>query len=324
MLSRFSLKAKMLLAFMGISMLLLVVGGLGFYSNSKVVAIYDRIANLNLPNVEALGRIRYRAQEANRTMLRAVMARTPEEVAHYTKQYGESLELYDSFIKKYLEVPFFNSQEEALFNKVDASWKKYVAMTNDIVKNAGKPEHNERILKLLDEELREIRREHVDGLGALLSFHEEAVKQAKIEAADTTRQGQVFVSLVIAFGFISACVVGFIFANSLARSLTRISGDISNSADQTSASGTQLSAASQQLSSGSSEAAASLEETVASIEELSSMVKLNADHAKEANALSQKSKDSAEQGEGEITKLIGAMEDIASGSKKNRRNHHGH
>lgn len=45
-------------------------------------------------------------------------------------------------------------------------------------------------------------------------------------------------------------------------------------------------------------------------------MKLNADHAKEANALSQKSKDSAEQGESEIAKLINAMEDIASGSKK--------
>lgn len=46
------------------------------------------------------------------------------------------------------------------------------------------------------------------------------------------------------------------------------------------------------------------------------MVKMNADHAKEANALSQRSKDSAEHGEDEINKLIIAMQDIAQGSKK--------
>lgn len=315
MFSKLSLKAKMLSAFVGISLLLLVVGGIGWYSNRSVATIYSSITTQNLPNVQTLGRIRYRAQEVNRTMLRAFMAKTPEEVAHYTKEFNESLKVYDDYTKKYLEIEFFPG-EEALFKKVDDAWKKYVSASQEVMKRAGKPDQEAVAQKILDEDVRMVRREHVEGLEALLSFHEEAVKKAKALAESTTSKGEMFVTLTIAVGFLFASILGFIFANSLATTLSRISGEISNSADQTSASGTQLSAASQQLSSGSSEAAASLEETVASLEELSSMVKLNADHAKEANALSQKSKDSAEQGESEITKLIGAMEDIASGSKK--------
>lgn len=314
MLARLSLKAKMLLAFMGISMLLLVVGGIGWVSNKNVVTIYSSITNQNLPNIMSIGRLRYRAQEVNRVLLRASMTTTPQEFEKYNGLFKESLAIYSDFTKKYLEVPFFPG-EEALFNATEADWKKFVDIAQQAMDLQAKHE-DAAVDKMLEHVIPDVRRAHDDSLNKLLKFHEEQVKASTVKAAQTSHEGEVFVTIVIALGFISAAVVGFFFATSLAKSLTRISGDISSSAEQTSASGTQLSAASQQLSAGSSEAAASLEETVASLEELSSMVKLNADHAKEANALSQKSKDSAEQGENEITKLISAMEEIASGSKK--------
>ncbi|WP_373999187.1 methyl-accepting chemotaxis protein [Bdellovibrio bacteriovorus] len=314
MFARFSLKAKMILAFVGISMLLLLVGGIGWQSNRTVVGVYSVIANQNLPNVNSIGRIRYRAQELNRTILRASLAKTPQEVSKWHEEFKESIVRNDELTKKYLEVPFLPN-EEVIFAKVDAGWKKFVEGGEKLMDAALKGDQAS-VDRILDGEIPQLRRNHDDALSELLVFHEEAVKQAKIKAAEATSRGETFVIIIIAVGFLAATSVGYIFATSLAKSLTRISGEISNSADQTSASGTQLSAASQQLSSGSSEAAASLEETVASIEELSSMVKLNADHAKEANALSQKSKDSAEHGESEITKLIGAMEEIAKGSKQ--------
>ncbi len=315
MFAKLSLKMKMITAFVGISMLLLVVGGIGWYSNRNVVGIYNVIANQNLPNVQTLGRVRYRAQEVNRTMLRATMAKTPDELEKYKNDYKESIAIYADFTKKYLEVPFLPG-EEALFNNVEAAWKSYIAETQEVMKIVGEQGTEDKVKKMLDEGVTTARRAHVNSLDTLLTFHEDEVKKSKALAAETSSRGETFVGLTIAAGFIFSSLIGFLFANSLAGTLGRIGGDIASSADQTSASGAQLSAASQQLSAGSSEAAASLEETVASIEELSSMVKLNADHAKEANALSQKSRESAEQGEREITKLIGAMEGIASGSKK--------
>lgn len=315
MFASFSLKTKMLSAFICLSALLLVVGGIGWYSNRQVVGIFSVISNQNLPNVQAVGRLRYRAQEANRVMLRATMSKAPEEVARYAREFEESLSRYDEFTKKYLEVPFLPG-EEAYFKKTETTWVQYTEVAKQVLKLAGRPEDQAKLDHILEEEIPKVRRPHDEALSELLAFHDTRVAEAKLEAANASSRAETLIGIVISFGFIVATAIGYMFASSLAKSLGRISGDISSAADQTSASGNELSAASQQLSAGSSEAAASLEETVASLEELSSMVKLNADHAKEANALSQKSRESAEQGESEINKLIFAMEEIAKGSKK--------
>ncbi|MBC7740969.1 MAG: chemotaxis protein [Bdellovibrionaceae bacterium] len=79
---------------------------------------------------------------------------------------------------------------------------------------------------------------------------------------------------------------------------------------------TQVGAASQQLSSSATQGASSLEETVASLEELLSMVQLNAENSKQAAALSQGSRASAETGELEIRKLISAVSDVSKSSKE--------
>lgn len=315
MFAKMSLKFKMLSAFMGLSMMLLIVGGIGWYSNRQVVSIYTVISNQNLPNVQAVGRLRYRAQEANRLMLRGSMSNSPEDIARYSKDFEDSVVRFDEFTKKYLETPFLPG-EENIFKKIDLSWRPFVEKAREVMKLSSQPDQQGRMQKMIDEEIPKTRVPLDDAMSELLAFHDAEVGKAKLQASQASSRAETFIAIIISAGFLLAVSIGYMFANALAKSLARISGDISSAADQTSASGNELSAASQQLSAGSSEAAASLEETVASIEELSSMVKLNADHAKEANALSQKSRESAEHGENEINKLISAMEEIAKGSKQ--------
>ncbi|WP_041577528.1 methyl-accepting chemotaxis protein [Bdellovibrio bacteriovorus] len=102
----------------------------------------------------------------------------------------------------------------------------------------------------------------------------------------------------------------------VSNTVSSIATGLSEAGTQVSGAITQLTAAGQTLSQSSTEAAASLEETVASLEEMSSMVKMNSDNAKQAASLSQSSKDSAEQGQNEITLLISSMNDISHSSKK--------
>jgi hypothetical protein len=315
MFKSFSLRIKMLMAYIGISLLLLVVGGIGWVSNKDVVKVYDVIAIQNMENVISIGRMRYRAQEVNRLVLRSALAKNGEEIARYKSDFEESMKDYAEMTKKYTADPFFPG-EEAIFKKVDDSWKLYSIVAAKGIELAADPTKRAEFDKVIYTELSKSRAPLEDNLSELIKFQEGLVKDGQKNAAETTQRGEMLIILVIGFGFLAATTVGFFFSTSLANSLQRISSEISSSAEQTSASGSQLSAASQQLSAGSTEAAASLEETVASLEELSSMVKLNADHAKEANGLSQTSRISAEKGESEITKLIGAMEEIASGSKK--------
>lgn len=78
----------------------------------------------------------------------------------------------------------------------------------------------------------------------------------------------------------------------------------------------QLNDAGQSLSQASSTSAASVEETVASLEEITSMVKMNADNAKQAAALAVSSTDAATRGEVEVKKLITSMQNISDSSRQ--------
>ncbi|MGZ3773622.1 MAG: HAMP domain-containing methyl-accepting chemotaxis protein [Pseudobdellovibrionaceae bacterium] len=126
---------------------------------------------------------------------------------------------------------------------------------------------------------------------------------------------QVFwvVSISVCFAIF---LVGLILSVRLSKSLINISNNLYTAGDQVGLTSEILSTSSQQLSAGATEGAASLEETTASVEELSSMVRLNAQRAKEAAQLSQTSQRSAGEGDGEIKRLIHAMSDISKSSKK--------
>ncbi|AHZ85011.1 methyl-accepting chemotaxis protein [Bdellovibrio bacteriovorus] len=78
----------------------------------------------------------------------------------------------------------------------------------------------------------------------------------------------------------------------------------------------QLSRAGQNLAQSATESAASIEETVASLEEMTSMVKMNANNAKEAARLSSDSNQSAERGNTEMSALVSAMDEISDSSRK--------
>lgn len=158
--------------------------------------------------------------------------------------------------------------------------------------------------------------EITNALGEMDKISQEVNAEIVAKSEKNAEKVSYAVTLVSILGAIAILVIGLFTATRLANALTGLTGRISDSSTQVGAASQQLSAASQQLSAGATEGAASLEETVSSLEELSSMVKMNADNAREAAALSQSSSSSADEGEAEIQKLIGAMSEVAKGSKK--------
>ncbi len=114
----------------------------------------------------------------------------------------------------------------------------------------------------------------------------------------------------------------FIFAGSifvsqfLQNKLRKIFQNISEATDGLKQTNQSLNASSENLNSISTHTAQSLQNTVTNMEELSSMVRLNADHAKEAASLSTATRESAENGEREMQTLSEAMGAISQSSKK--------
>ncbi|WP_374028700.1 methyl-accepting chemotaxis protein [Bdellovibrio bacteriovorus] len=122
--------------------------------------------------------------------------------------------------------------------------------------------------------------------------------------------------IIAAFCSLAIFAILMFIAYRVSKSVSSIASNLTDAGHQVSAAIVQLTSAGQTLSHSSTESAASLEETVASLEEMSSMVKMNSDNAKQAAALSQSSKESAEQGQTEIQHLISSMHEISKSSKK--------
>jgi methyl-accepting chemotaxis protein len=314
-LQNFSLKFKMILAFGVVSSLLMVVGITGWHTLNSVSADYKHVAQINLPNMNLIAKWIHDAQEGNQIALRVVLAHNPDETIRVEKELTELRTRWASVDKEYNAVPFVEG-EEALYKAVDQSWKVWSKASDELfsMMKAGAQ----------DAELKAFLKSHVtvehekveNALQSLAHFQEEQGNKWSAQAESKSDFGKQMTIAIVSIGFFAALLVGFLFSNSLSKSLAKLSFEISNAANETSSAGQELSQASHSLSSGSSEAAASLEETVASLEELSSMVKQNSDNAKEANSLSEKSRDSAEAGRNEINRLNEAMSAIATGSKK--------
>ncbi|WP_374032855.1 methyl-accepting chemotaxis protein [Bdellovibrio bacteriovorus] len=155
-----------------------------------------------------------------------------------------------------------------------------------------------------------------DAIAANMKLYREiSAANDKLQQDERKFQAQL---LMLISALCATLVFGILMwiAYRVSNTVSTIATGLSEAGTQVSGAITQLTAAGQTLSQSSTEAAASLEETVASLEEMSSMVKMNSDNAKQAASLSQSSKDSAEQGQNEITLLISSMNDISHSSKK--------
>lgn len=116
----------------------------------------------------------------------------------------------------------------------------------------------------------------------------------------------------------AAALIGFGFFTLNRRLVMRPLGlaidHIQASSDQTAITSAEISASSQSLAEGACEQAASLEETSASLEEMSSMTRRNAEHAQQANSLAQQTRQAADAGTAEMTKMSQAMDAIKASS----------
>ncbi|MDG0816594.1 methyl-accepting chemotaxis protein [Bdellovibrio sp. PAP01] len=318
MMSKLNLKTKLLLLCGLLSSVIVVVGVTGLLSLKKVGEEYGFVVSKVAPKINHANQmlIDYRRVRIYITTL-AIPGATPSEGEDAVRVAQETMAQYEKNDAAYVNLNFVPGQKE-LYDKVRGAWLDFRKTSENAISLylSGSISDKEKMNRVLLKDCNEKAIAYTAAVNELIRFHQSVMQSKAASAQEISEQASVFTLSIVVGGIVFALVCGFIFANTLARSLNRISEAVLGAAEQTSSGGAQLAAASVQLSAGSTEAAASLEETVASLEELSSMVKLNTGNAQEANVLSQRSRESAEKGEISISKLIDSMTDIANGSKK--------
>ncbi len=318
MFKKFSLKWKMILAFLGVSTLLVVQAMIAQMSRGEIAESFRQVSEVNLPNLIIVAEFSHLIQEGQGALESLALAKDAKEAEEFAKQIAPMGTEFAELDKKYQSIPY-GEGEQAVYDPLVVAWSDWMKLATKAVEmhTSGQRATDENAFRtFITKDVLEAH-EKIEGiLVKLKDYHVQAAAKAEERGKAATRLGETLSILMIALGILLASALGFIFSTALSKQLRTITDQIDESAAGTATASSQLQSASQQLSEGSSSSAASLEETVASLEELSSMVKTNSDHAKEANALSQKSKDSAEHGEKEIARLIKSMSAIASGSKK--------
>ncbi len=98
--------------------------------------------------------------------------------------------------------------------------------------------------------------------------------------------------------------------------LTQVLGAIKSSASEVQAASGEISKGNASLSGRTEQQAATLEETSSAMEEMTATVRQNADHAQEASKVSIEARDKAELGGEVVRRVVEAMSEINSSSKK--------
>lgn len=142
-----------------------------------------------------------------------------------------------------------------------------------------------------------------------------ATEESKLIAQ---RSGQLF--FVTIGGSLAALIFGVAIAAFTLRRIVsawhHVTAVVNSATGNVSTAASELLGASEKLSSAATESAASLEETASAVEQFANMSAQNSSHAQEVNSLARKAKGSAEEGDKQISTLIGAMGEIVTASKQ--------
>ncbi len=128
-----------------------------------------------------------------------------------------------------------------------------------------------------------------------------------------------WVGVIGVIGIAAILLVGFLVGRSISNPINHISEVLIEGAEQVATASSQVSFSSQALAEGASEQAASIQETSSSLEEMSSMTKLNADNAGQAESLTEESGRVIDEANISMDELTYAMEDISKASEKTRK-----
>lgn len=312
------LRGKLLLSAIFPVFAFIAISGLNIHGLSKMGDMLNDAYNDVVPTLDSLGHMSM-SRQALSSHIWGILANADEKevrtelVANLKTAFAN----YAKYQQAYEATPF--SQEESKnYEKVKENKETFNKATADIItaleKNTPEEDlHARMIYKSEWKALADTIAEVLETNGAIYQATSKVNAQKKDELYRQNLNITILAMVCAIFALISILMM---MAQKISRIVENIAIALSNSGSYVTDSIQQLTASGQTLSQSSTAAAASLEETVASLEEMSSMVKMNSDNAKQASALSQTSRDSAEQGEKEIQNLIVSMKEISASSRK--------
>lgn len=307
-----SFKAKLILLCVFMSTTSLLIGGTGIYGLNRIVSSYEQVTDGVMPNLILLNDmyLSYRFIRINfRTLGLPELPADQEKSALNNIQ--KSLEEYDSYAKKYNDIPFVEGEKE-LYAEVEKNWDSFKNVLEKGLNlyKANDETSRQALMNIYFTDSPKVAKLLKDAMDKIHEFHVNNGQKFVTTAKEQATQFKSIVFLTAIIGILVGLSFGIIFASVTAKAIINVTSNLSQTAKQVNQASIQIAESSQELSQATTEQAASLQETAASLEEISTMIQKASESANSTASSSADSHTKAEEGKDAVSKMISVMQEI--------------
>lgn len=301
-----SLRVKMLGAFLIVSLIGAIIGGVGIfslYSIKKADKFQYDTGSVSLVIMMKM----LQAFDKLKLALREEALFTDEASnTRADKDYHDGLSAMEAALQEYSGT-FTNDEDKNNYAKLSAVWNAYIPFAKNVMDLGLANKNTEAAALMVSSTGRKFDNDLSAATQTMVDFNAKSIESIYKNNASLTDTSLLIMIVIICIALVVSVILGIILTNSVIKTLTIVE----QGADNVDTGVNQTSASSEQLASGSSEQAASMEEVSSSIEELSSTIRQNADNASQTEQIANKSANDARESGEAVKQTVQAMKDIA-------------
>lgn len=322
-----TLNKKLSLTFLSISIITMLLGGLGYFSAQKNQQAIEEIGAVRLPSVASLQRISLALSNisaAEEALQNSELSFTDREAVRSSldKHWNDLEVAWDIYIV--LPQTVEEAEKWKKFETVYSTWKSdheaFMVIADQYFANLKANQDSEQTLLLLrDQFLNHNKESKQQSIATIKDVVDINNKIAEETVTASLTRGNFVEALSLSgliLGVLLSAILGFLVTNSINKVLRSIVERLTTGAELVNSSAEQLSGASQQIAEGANEQAASLEETNSSLEEMASQTAQTDENCDAAELSVKQTNAQLKQGVESIQRLNDAMNNIQSASEE--------
>ncbi len=312
MFKSWSVRVKLIVAFLALSILLVLVGGVGYISTRNVIKASDHMAKIDqftavfiekeLDSFEWMSSVQDSLIEKKKTM----DVQKDYHLCSFGKWYYSAKMTNMMILFPSLKADLSNLEKPHIM--LHQSARKI----EEYLKQEKWDEANRYFKDVTRKELRSVQ-------GVFERLRQElSVIDTKAQKEDNKIYARfmMIILITVVLGFVLALLLGILLSNSITKPINDVSQSLRQGADGVESAASGVSSAAQELSSGASELASSIEEMTSSLEELQSIIESTSKNVNESELMMQQTINGSIDVSQKMDKMKEAMNDISSNNNQ--------
>ena len=310
-----SIRLKLILSFLGVSLIGAVIGLVGIFSLSSIKAA-DEQSYQNGTNGIVITMQIFQGFDAIKVAIRDealsnddVGNRQADEAYHKgVDQFNKALVAYEATVS--------DAEDRANYSAVKTAAAAYLPLTAQQMDLGLQNKNAEATALTRTPQATKIRADVVNAVQKMIDYNVAYVAKYYKANSQLADLANVVMLVILILGVVVSVILGLLVTNSITKPVRRVNEELREASNALESASGQVSSSSQQLSSSSSELASSIEEMTSSLEELQSIIEANTKSVNQGELLMQETVVEAKKVTEKMVELKGALGDISKNSKR--------